>query len=377
METNVYVKLGERMNQFEGRYPLVDAYLKVLEVMCTKEEAEFAASFPEKVYTADELSKMYEKDKSELAPLLDTMTWKGLFYTETSETGEKTYSLNPILPGAMEYYILRRLDKPEEIRNYMELYNNLHVEASAYLEKLKQEDPEKAEALSPTAPLFRTVAIDEALPNKKGVHSYEDILKMVDQHTSFSAMLCTCKEGIGPNTEGPCKVMAENKELPRYHCLMFGKGADYAIEQKIGDAKRITKEECFEILEACNKAGLVQNVNNFVDDLQFICNCCPCCCGIVKGAKMLGPAASGIVDPTNFIPKIDADLCTGCGECVEKCPVEAMSLTDDVAVCDKEKCLDCGFCATQCPVDCIALERISDKRLELGDRKVGFGYGST
>lgn len=371
METNVYVKLGERMNQFEGRYPLVDAYIKVLKVMCTEEEAEFAAQFPEKAYTVDELSSMFAKDKSELIPLLGTMTWKGLFYTETSETGEKTYSLNPIVPGAMEYYILRRLDKPDEIREYMALYNNLHMESAAYLEKLKQEDPEKAKALSPTAPLFRTVPINQALPDKKAVYPYEDILKMVEAHTSFSAMLCTCKEGIGPSTTGPCQVQG----VPRYHCLMFGKGADYAIEQKIGDAKRITKKECLEILDACNKAGLVQNVNNFVDDLQFICNCCSCCCGIVKGAKFLGPEASGAVDTANFIPEIDADLCTGCGECTERCPVAAISLKDDVAACNAEQCLGCGFCATVCPMGSITLKRVSDKRLELGDRKVGFGYG--
>ena len=371
METDVYVKLGERMNQFEGRYPLVDAYIKVLQVMCTEEEADFAAKFPEKAYTINELAEMYQKDKSELVPLLDTMTWKGLFYTEKNEAGDRTYALNPIVPGAMEYYILRRLDKPDEIKKYIELYTNMGAEAAEYIEKLKQEDPEKAKFFAPTEPLFRTLAVNEALPDKKTVQPYEDIIKMVDQHTSFSAMLCTCKEGIGPSTDGPCKV----EGIPRYHCLMFGKGADYAIEQKIGDAKRITKEECFEILEACNKAGLVQNVNNFVDDLQFICNCCPCCCGIVKGAKLLGPAASGVVDPTNFFPTIDEDLCTGCGDCVEKCPVEAMSLKEDEAVCDQEKCLGCGFCATQSPLDSISLERVSNKRLELGDRKVGFGYG--
>ena len=82
METDVYVKLGERMNEFEGRYPLVDAYIKVLQEMCTEEEADFAAKFPDKAYTVDELCKLYQKDKSELVPLLDTMTWKGLFYTE-------------------------------------------------------------------------------------------------------------------------------------------------------------------------------------------------------------------------------------------------------------------------------------------------------
>jgi ferredoxin len=370
MEKDVYVKLGERMNQFEGRYPLVDGYIKVLQEMCTEEEAEFASKFPDKAYTVEELSKMVQKDASELIRLLDAMTWKGLLYTAASETGDRTYALNPILPGAMEYYILRRLDKPDEIKKYLGLYGQMHVEAKAYLDQLMREDPEKAKAFLPSRPLFRTLSINEALPDKRGVFPYEDILKMIDKHTSFSAMLCTCKEGIGPNTTGPCKVQG----IPRHHCLMFGKGADYAVEQKIGDARRISKQECLEILEACNKAGLVQNVNNFVDDLQFICNCCSCCCGIVQTAKALGPMQSGVVDPTNFLPVVDEDACTGCGECVERCPVEAIRLKDDVAFINREGCLGCGFCATVCPAGSISLERASNKKLELGERKVGFGY---
>jgi electron transport complex protein RnfB len=245
------------------------------------------------------------------------------------------------------------------------------MEAAAFLDDLRQKDPEKVKDYVPSQPLFRTLTLNEALPGTKTVYPYEDILRMIDKQTSFAAMVCTCKKGIGPNTEGPCKVQG----IPRYHCLQFGKTADYAVEQKIGDAKRITREECLEILDACNKAGLVQNVNNFVDDLQFICNCCPCCCGIVKAARALGPQASGIVDTTNFIPTVDHDLCTGCGECADKCPVAAISLADDVASVNRDQCLGCGFCATVCPVGSISLERITDKRLELGDRKVGFGFG--
>ena len=371
MENEVYVKLGERMNQFEGRYPIVDAYIKVLQEMCTEEEADLASRFPEGEHNMEALAKLYQKDEKDLEKLLDQMVWKGLIFTSKSDTGEKLYSLIPILPGSMEYYILRRLDKPDEIKNYLALYGQLHLESKIYLDQLMAEDPEKAKEFLPTQPIFRTLTVNQALPANKEVYPYEDILKMIDKQTSFAAMLCTCKEGIGPNTTGPCKV----QDVPRHHCLQFGKGADFAVENKVGDAIRITKEECIEILEACNKAGLVQNVNNFVDDLQFICNCCPCCCGIVQQAKLLGPEASGVVDVTNFFPILDEDSCTGCGECAEKCPVEAISLKDDLASFNRDKCLGCGFCATLCPTESITLERIGNKKLELGDRKLGFGFG--
>ncbi|MFO7965146.1 MAG: 4Fe-4S binding protein [Desulfobacterales bacterium] len=371
MANEVYVNLAERMNKFEGRYPIVNAYLNVLKTMCTEEEAEFLSRFPEKALTVDEIANLYKKDKSDLIKLLDQMTYKGLLFTAYTEKGDKTYSVIPIVPGAMEYYILRRLDKPDEIKAYLDLYNQMHVESREYVDKLMAENPEKARAYLPSRPIFRTITVDQAIPDKKEVLPFEDIMAMVDKQTSFAGMLCTCKEGIGPATTGPCKVQG----VPRHHCLQFGQTADFAVEQNIADARRLTKEECKEILIACNKAGLVQNVNNFIDDLQFICNCCSCCCGIVQAAKAMGPVASGIVDATNFLPVVDQETCTGCGECTEKCPVEAMTLVNDVASVNRDQCLGCGFCATLCPTESITLTRIGNKAYELGDTKVGFGFG--
>jgi len=52
---------------------------------------------------------------------------------------------------------------------------------------------------------------------------------------------------------------------------------------------------------------------------------------------------------------VDPEKCTGCGNCVEVCPVEAIEL-NDVAVVDEEVCVYCGTCVPECPVDAITLE---------------------
>ena len=60
---------------------------------------------------------------------------------------------------------------------------------------------------------------------------------------------------------------------------------------------------------------------------------------------------------------IDPKICIGCDICAKKCPVEAISKTDQQAknpklfihVIDDHKCIRCGTCAMHCPVKAISL----------------------
>jgi Fe-S-cluster-containing hydrogenase component 2 len=54
--------------------------------------------------------------------------------------------------------------------------------------------------------------------------------------------------------------------------------------------------------------------------------------------------------------KVNEELCTGCGACVEVCPVEAISLSNGKAQIEGDKCVDCGVCVGECPTDAISLE---------------------
>lgn len=54
--------------------------------------------------------------------------------------------------------------------------------------------------------------------------------------------------------------------------------------------------------------------------------------------------------------KVNAEVCTGCGACVEICPVEAISLEAGKAKVDEDKCVECGVCVGECPTNAITLE---------------------
>ncbi|MBE2221974.1 MAG: 4Fe-4S binding protein [Anaerolineae bacterium] len=57
-----------------------------------------------------------------------------------------------------------------------------------------------------------------------------------------------------------------------------------------------------------------------------------------------------------WLPQIDKDICTGCGDCIVICPTNALALESGAAVVtDSSACNYCAECETICPVDAIAL----------------------
>ena len=54
--------------------------------------------------------------------------------------------------------------------------------------------------------------------------------------------------------------------------------------------------------------------------------------------------------------EVDPETCTGCESCVDTCPVEAISMENDVAVVDAETCTDCESCVEVCPVEAISMK---------------------
>jgi ferredoxin len=54
------------------------------------------------------------------------------------------------------------------------------------------------------------------------------------------------------------------------------------------------------------------------------------------------------------MPWVNTDLCTGCGTCIESCPVGAISIQDhDGAVIDEQECIRCGRCHDICPEEAV------------------------
>jgi Fe-S-cluster-containing hydrogenase component 2 len=56
-----------------------------------------------------------------------------------------------------------------------------------------------------------------------------------------------------------------------------------------------------------------------------------------------------------MVIQVNSELCSGCGSCVEVCPVGAVHLVDHRAVIDDELCTQCEACVDACPNEAVAL----------------------
>jgi ferredoxin len=60
---------------------------------------------------------------------------------------------------------------------------------------------------------------------------------------------------------------------------------------------------------------------------------------------------------TDFIMTVNAELCTGCESCVDRCQFDALSVPEDVCIVDIKRCIGCGVCAIVCPEGALELVR--------------------
>jgi ferredoxin len=98
-----------------------------------------------------------------------------------------------------------------------------------------------------------------------------------------------------------------------------------------------------------------------MEGLGYVCNCCGCCCGILRGITDWGIENS--VAHANYYAVIDPDLCLACGTCVERCQVGAISEADGWSVVDRRRCIGCGLCVTACPNQAATLARKPDSEV--------------
>lgn len=99
----------------------------------------------------------------------------------------------------------------------------------------------------------------------------------------------------------------------------------------------------------------------------------------IRSARLLGEKTySGLPrKEIEWFPKIDYDLCTDCGLCVEKCDHRVYARQSDrVVVAQPYECLvGCESCRHRCPVGAISFPSRDELRQMLRTLRKKYGYG--
>ena len=132
-------------------------------------------------------------------------------------------------------------------------------------------------------------------------------------------------------------------------CLSFT-----SFEQPLGDGD-ISLKEALALIDETEKVGLVHSVSNIANGFFYVCNCCGCCCGILRGITEFGIEQS--VAASNYYSLIDPKKCRGCGACIDRCHMKAISKQKRISTVDLKKCIGCGLCATGCEFKAAKLVR--------------------
>jgi NAD-dependent dihydropyrimidine dehydrogenase PreA subunit len=355
---NVYYRLGLRLNENQVKLLLVEPFFKILEEFYTPEQAEVGAHFPIGAFTTAELTKTYNQDPESLTEMLETMADTGLVFVIKGKDGVRKYTLTQFVPGVVEYQLMRGRDTPKDRKVAKMLKDFMEGEMRDLMDAVMK-DPEMMKQMMPEAPA-RIITVESELPQTTEVYSYERLSELIDGETCFSAATCYCRHQKYL-LDDPCKI----EGLPQHSCLLLGEAADYAIDRGFG--KRITREEAHEIVLLSEKAGLMHNVGNYSDRVFFVCNCCGCCCEFLGTAKRT--KNNVILEYSNFVVVADKETCSGCGDCLDRCQMEALSLVDEVISVNQNMCFGCGNCVSVCPTESLSMvRRASVKPPEAKDR---------
>ena len=147
--------------------------------------------------------------------------------------------------------------------------------------------------------------------------------------------------------------MGEPCNRPEEVCLIFA--PIEGVFDSDPNTRVITKEEALTILREAEEAGLIHSSANIREGHMILCNCCTCCCGILRGISQLGIENS--IAKSDFYVTVDPEKCTGSEICVERCEFGALSIKDGISHVDLKRCVGCGQCVMTCPSEAITLVR--------------------
>ena len=331
MSDDVYDQLADALDRLPNGFPRTDSgiELEILKRIFTPEEAEIAGQLGREMESHLDIATRLGLDQEAAKATLSEMAGKELLWSSEVD-GTPRFRLAPWIVGIYE---AQKGIMDHEFAHLIEDY--FHAGGMAGL-------------MQPLPSIHRVVPAQSAVKSE-WILPYDDVKALIDSCKTFHETQCICRkqqDQVGRRCDFPsglCLSFSPNERPPRP-----------------GD---ISKEEAHAVLDRAEEIGLVHTVSNVIEGLWYVCNCCGCCCGILRGIAEFGVENS--VAQANYYAVIDEAECVGCGACEGRCHVKAVSVVDGVAQVEREKCIGCGLCATGCPTGAARLvPKPEDERVD-------------
>jgi ferredoxin len=338
-----YSTLADRLNRFPQGAPPSKRLFEILKMLFNEKEARLVSLMPIKPFTAKKAGRIWKMHLTGAQKMLDELADRAIL-VDIQQNGETVYSLPPPMAGFFEFSLMRvRGDIDQKVLSEL-FYEYLNVEEDFIKELFTRGQTQ----------LGRTFVHEPVLSKENALHvlDYERATEVIESASHRGVGICYCRHKMH-HVGRACGA-------PQEICMTFNTTASSLVRH--GFARSLEKWECLDLLQEAYENNLVQFGENVRERVNFICNCCGCCCEAMIAARRF--AIFNPVHTTNFIPVVAESDCNGCGKCAAACPVEAMTMVSannpakpklKMARLNEDLCLGCGVCARVCPTGSIRL----------------------
>lgn len=319
-----YHALAKRLDSFPQGYPATDTgkELAILEYLFTPEEANLASQLTFEYQLLSKIAEIVGCSIPIAVDLIKSMASKGLVHIKRGDNGIEVM-LFPFVVGFYENQVFR-MDE-----TFAKLFEDYFHESFTDL-------------LSITPQFHRVVPIHESIQTNIEILPEEDVVYLLKQKKAWGVLDCICRKQQA--------LLGKPCEHPIHVCLGMSDSPGAFDHSEMIQA--LDLESAVKVLEAAGASGLVHTVSNNKREISYVCSCCTCSCGLLRGIAEAGIA--NVVARSSYVAKIDEEICFGCGICEDVCQFHAITLSD-VAEINQVSCFGCGVCVRNCPEHAISL----------------------